>query len=821
MLFPQFSLRWVLGVITAFGGFFLVLNFAAAGHVWATAVAVAVVSLALAVAVYVAIFFIVWLFSFLVPVRKQNVPIGRSPFASEGTVYKQLMLAGILAMGLATPAVAQAPSGNLSPKTAAKGLTMQVDTRWVAGSGYRPVRVELAPVAPLVDTRTVDLQFRALSWYGRQREYEVAQAVDIPPGMSKVQVTLSVPEHLMWNAYDVEVFENGRPIEKLSQLRVGLNNSNVDVLEGLPTMLVIGIQPIDTSHLVEALKAQGLMSQYQSSGGMGGGLGGGMGGGFGGGMASSLPANLQLSTVIRRNVDELPGRWIEYSSLDVVCLSVGELDQLVTQQPGRWKALRDWTAAGGNLWVYDAGGEWQRLQRIEAALSLPAQPSEEAIDPALRGWTLPDRFDFKQDLDSAFSDNMANWQGNPEPELIGEQATKATSPVIAPSNDFLTRPYQLGLVAAFSSADPLGVGAFSNDALLWRWRLNTIGPDRLLWVRRHGLSTRRENSDFWNFLVPGVGLVPVTAFRVLITIFMVAIGPLNYYWLRRTGRLHLLVMIVPLSAAVITGTLFGYAVIGDGFDVRVRARSFTHIDQRNAQAVCWSRLSYYAGLAPAGGLIFPEDVAVLPLDPVGAGSERSMPDRRMRWYDDSQVLADGWLASRTSTQFMTVRSRPSNRGIDLLNGDAPRIKNRLGSAIRIVVIAAADASLLVARSVANDAIAEIRPADRDRDLADLYTMLADQRLAVPLGLDPQRYSLFGMRTNWSYSQWNNGLPNTSLNTSVLEKRLQDFSVWPSLGQRGALRPASYVAVVDRSPETLFGTEPVQEEASLHVIVGEW
>jgi hypothetical protein len=84
MLFPQFSLRWLLGATTAFGAFSLVLSFAAAGHGWATAIAVAVGFLALAVVVYVAMFFIVWLFSLLIPVRTATLSIGQSPFAPDG-----------------------------------------------------------------------------------------------------------------------------------------------------------------------------------------------------------------------------------------------------------------------------------------------------------------------------------------------------------------------------------------------------------------------------------------------------------------------------------------------------------------------------------------------------------------------------------------------------------------------------------------------------------------------------------------------------------------------------------------------------------------
>jgi hypothetical protein len=87
MLFPQFSLRWLLGLITACAGFFFLLSLAAAGHVWAAAVSVAVVSLAVAVAIYVAMFFVVWLFSLLLPIRKAKSPAGQSPFASAGTTF--------------------------------------------------------------------------------------------------------------------------------------------------------------------------------------------------------------------------------------------------------------------------------------------------------------------------------------------------------------------------------------------------------------------------------------------------------------------------------------------------------------------------------------------------------------------------------------------------------------------------------------------------------------------------------------------------------------------------------------------------------------
>ena len=64
-----------------------------------------------------------------------------------------------------------------------------------------------------------------------------------------------------------------------------------------------------------------------------------------------------------------------------------------------------------------------------------------------------------------------------------------------------------------------------------------------------------------------------------------------------------MVLTVPLAAAITTLALFAYAILADGFETRVRAHSFTTLDQRTGEAACWSRLSYYSGLAPGHGLI--------------------------------------------------------------------------------------------------------------------------------------------------------------------------------------------------------------------------
>src|SRR5262249_25775785 len=145
------------------------------------------------------------------------------------------------------------------------------------------------------------------------------------------------------------------------------------------------------------------------------------------------------------------------------------------------------------------------------------------------------------------------------------------------------RDLKLGRVVVIA-ADPYA----KEGSEYWLWLFRCIGQQQWSWHLRHGVSLTRPNNEFWNFLIPGVGRAPITAFLLLITVFMLAIGPINYYVLRRRGRLMLLLLTVPAAAAIVTVALIFYAIVADGLGTRVRVRSFTTIDQGRQQAVSWS-----------------------------------------------------------------------------------------------------------------------------------------------------------------------------------------------------------------------------------------
>src|SRR5262249_16451305 len=158
-------------------------------------------------------------------------------------------------------------------------------------------------------------------------------------------------------------------------------------------------------------------------------------------------------------------------------------------------------------------------------------------------------------------------------------------------------------------------------------------------------------------------------FQVLITVFVLLIGPANYWILKRYKRLHLMVLTVPLAAGITTLALFAYAILADGFETRVRADSFTSLDQRTGEAACWSRLWYYSGLAPGNGLSMPTDVTLYPILPAWAGDLSAWEERDIDWSDDHAQLKQGWLNSRTPTQYLTICARKTPRRIEMLESE--------------------------------------------------------------------------------------------------------------------------------------------------------
>jgi hypothetical protein len=268
--------------------------------------------------------------------------------------------------------------------------------------------------------------------------------------------------------------------------------------------------------------------------------------------------------------------------------------------------------------------------------------------------------------------------------------------------------------------------------------------------------------------------------------------------------------------------------VADGLGVRVRARSFTEIDQRSGDAVTWTRLSYYAGIAPSGGLTFSAEMAVYPIlaepdfNSYGRRTTREIEWAGMGTSDPAaarQHLTSGWLQSRTPTQFLTVRARKSELLLEVSDaasaGDPPQVTNRLQTRIERLFLLDSRGSWFVAEDVADQTAATLQPSAFADVQQALSTLESAHMLRPPEGLTGQNSNMFGFNNRRWYGPQSGS--NYAVGPSLLERSLTD----PCGIDKGAVPPRSYIAIVEHSPEVEHGVSGLTEEASFHMIVGRW
>jgi hypothetical protein len=717
-----------------------------------------------------------------------------------------------------------------SPRNAKHGLLMTVDTRWVEGNGYRPIRIHLRswPPGPAPADRVVEVELRVNSWSDSRFDIAVRTAIELPQGSTGVVHTVSTPQWQEFSLLQVETWEDGRKLEELCERLSIRGGADGGYSEGVPSILIVdrkapsrGSQPLsgviadqssgeglpDISELLEFLPADGRGARPARK-------------------RVATPASPELTSKIEVLApDDLPERWIDYTCFDLVFISFQDLRALTSSHPGPWGAIRDWAATGPTLCVYDAGQGFERLEELERLLELAPLFEPGKKPPAFRGWTAPIAKNLRETVPAfeklkEFSDGA--WPAAAEvedPEEAGAPKRRASQPPAPQPPTFVFRQLNLGAVVAFGPKQ-----AFPGDQLQWAWLFNTLPTRQWMWYQRHGASLQRPNVDYWNFLIPGVGLAPVKSFLLFISLFAAIIGPVNYLLLRRWRRLHLLLVTVPAGAAIVVLGLLGWALIRDGLGVRARIRSFTEIDQRQGRAVSWSRQSYYAGLVPSGGLSFPANAAVYPLEYLPR--RRELPSaigRRLAWGERQHYTA-GYVQPRVTSQFMVTRSRRTKAGLSISwpegQESPPAVENGLGARVLELFLLDGNGRGYWAGGIDPGARFRLQAAALEPAAARLRQVLAEHRPANPPKFDPidfRRAFGFGFNPFYYYWGWDEGLPEPSTEQGVLETNLNRLA---ASGLR-RLNPRSYVAIVESSSETPLGFESAREEASLHVVLGRW
>ncbi|MCA9122865.1 MAG: hypothetical protein KDB11_21915 [Planctomycetales bacterium] len=748
-------------------------------------------------------------------------------------------------------ATAHAGSGSvvnlpLPGKKVTTGLNLEVNTEWVDGNGYRPITISISPLGggPAPADRTLDVTIKPRSQRWGVVMPSVSTSVKLEQGQTVGKKIIGVPQFESIGYIEIETYEDGRRRDDLSD-NVGTSwNALSGWSEAAPTILFIDSDAPTAGRSMRAsvvtalsdkkkdkrperlpdIRPLSLLFMPQANGGNAV-------------IAGLDPSDdiddrglLNVANSLNRidylNPTLLPTQWVHLTSIDLIFISRHDL-QALRPHVEKWDALRKWLSSGTTLCVYDAGANFENLPEIERLFGIDidevADPELSSSDLRKRGWSAPNPTAYDTEIYAARGVDWNNDQWYSQPQAAVARPRNSQKSKVTPDREkpFVFRSFDHGFLVAFADENP-----FPGKREEWCWLFNTLNNQDWMWYQRHGLSFHRENPQYWNMMIPGVGDAPVTSFLVLISLFVVVIGPVNYVVLHRRRKLFFLLLTVPLGAGVITLALFGYALVNDGLGVRVRVRSLTHIDQATGQTVSWSRQSYYAGLAPSAGMSFPLDAAVYPIDhrPTGRYGQPKDLGRSVRWSGE-QRLTQGYLNSRSTAQLIVIESRDTSLGIDVEESQAdvsgsttPHATNRLGVEVEELLVCATDGLPVACSKLPIGGTSHLRTVET-KEFTDRWSKLfAAARPQFPIGFDPNQVenasAIFGNSSGY-WQQIDRGLPAPTTATSILERGLRDIGNV----KISEMTPRTYIAIVQQAPNASLGVRVVSEEASFHVVTG--
>ena len=329
------------------------------------------------------------------------------------------------------------------------------------------------------------------------------------------------------------------------------------------------------------------------------------------------------------------------------------------------------------------------------------------------------------------------------------------------------------------------------------------------WATRHGNDPAGGNPNFNNLLIPDVGAAPVFEFQMLISLFVIGIGPVNYWLLKRRNQLPLLLVTVPLAALLATVALFTYGFLADGIGVRVRVRSMTMLDQQTGEAASWARLSYYAGIAPSDGLQMPKDTVVYPILPSRSGrssfGRRHVNQQRSVEWTGTQNLTRGWLGSRTPTQYLAITARPTEKRLQFkTESEQLTVTNQFGTDVLALIVQDHEGQIYFVDSVDTDGTVTLSPSTYIKAGSTLRNILTEHLPQLPAGYVQNKRS------------YNNDY-NVSMTDSLMELQFEAMVSPVATGWGNG----TYLAITAKGIEVPLGIDGATESSSFHVVRGTW
>ncbi|MHC4876089.1 MAG: hypothetical protein ACYTGL_06290 [Planctomycetota bacterium] len=630
-------------------------------------------------------------------------------------------------------------------------IRLTVDWRWAGCTqgGYYPIRVSLQNAGRV---RTIDVAFESTM----AGVPDVTRRVVIDQNASST-FSLLVPMVGENSFGQLRVYANG---QELTSLRNPVTLPSMGWSDSPFATLVIADSPVDFSEYEAAVTS----------------------------LLGSSGYGQQASDHQHVEPVRLPDSWLAYSGVDLVVTSVETLAALDALPR---KAILDWMLTGGCLAVFSERETGVTLQTLSQLLNRNVSIGRDDWQPITTRFRRTiarvdaDEHGHSTSTTSGSSENF-NW-----PE----------------SDDTLRiRKYGLGRIVALPEKP------FEGTYQDWAWMLSGIQFRQQRVATRLGVSGRAANDEFLHFLIPGVRGVPVIAFAVVISVFALLIGPVNYYVLARRKRQGFLVLTIPAIALISSLSMFAYSFVAHGVAVRSRVRSVTWIDQGSQSAISMARIAWFAGFAPSNGMTFSPSTAVVPI----WHSESRFGNGRVDWTE-SQNLATGFLRSRTRTQALTTTVRDERGRLTVASNSSGsgstqnlNVTSGLEWPLEAVIVWDDEGNAYGGGKLEPGQAASLPPLTDDvrESFRSLLQRSAPQ---MPAELTVPSNDFFGGRSAWMH-----GSTNYSVSQGQMERTVDDIkrAIEPVNGQMSR----RYVAIAAEPPGLEFGTE-VEIVDGWHLVIG--
>lgn len=825
---PKISIAWMLGMITVCAGLFTLLKLALAGSPWAQG-ATLLIAITLATLMSYAVLFLLGMVidTALTSIRPSKPPRGhQNPSHTNSTT-----LLTLLALGFLSNADANAQAvwqGNVPiPNVPKLGYTASASLyRHPGAGGYRPVQLKFTPNnGAFAWDHLITVTVSSHQMYKTRAAASTTTTIQINESDKAVTQELLIP--LLGNAdsLTVAVSENGRLIGK-QPLRISFNRQ-LDYRHAGQSVTMGIIDPFryeNAKRFPDLRAVSAVFGQTKAN-------------------ASPLPEdadlmklsdkdarqfaeNVQASWIQYRIFDPfvMPETWLALSDLDVMLVDATSLSELQVENDRAVQSILAWVATGGRLWIYgDTASSFltnDELVSSQLASNVPVKnvPNQKKIRNRLR---LGERNDTSILVDEYWrggvakqSENMGG-QSFTERSRVYEELAKALHPIVntkSPADvtkQLRYAKYGLGEILAIDQDDP-----FPGSFQLWSAIRNQSQDMRRddLWIDRNGLDLQAGNTNYWRWLIDSVGGPPVLSFLTLNSAFVLLVGPIAYFLLRRAGRLYLLYFCGPALAVLVTTGLFAFAIFSDGIDTKLRTHQWTWLDLPANVSVVQDRVTYYSSFG-ADELSFPNDAMVTPILPLGLVDnsrhvgESAYPGGQVVWSGDQQIWKGDFLPTRSQVQYQITRPIPP---ADSATRSGPAIRfeptdetnsgfhchNEMSRRIGPIVLRAQNGEFFQVQSVEPGESVEMKPAQQ----TDLKTIM-DDRVLSPAGFVPN------VQSSWA-SGYNQLSPKDTIPT--LERRLQSW--------RASLPPGHFAGLAELDP-LRFATDAPKISDSHHIVMG--